>query len=85
MSLDWAGGLVWLEVPPTQDAADATSSARCVEDGHATLIRAPERCASAVEVFQPAGAGPCRAHGARQGLLRPAPGLFNPGRMYRGI
>jgi glycolate oxidase FAD binding subunit len=49
---DWAGGLVWLEVPPSADAAADTIRA-AMNGGHATLIRAPQAVRASVAVFEP--------------------------------
>lgn len=56
--LDWAGGLVWLEVPASSDGGEQAIRA-AVNDagGHATLIRAPETMRSTIEVFQPQSDG----------------------------
>lgn len=51
---DWAGGLIWLEVPATADAAAADiRRAVAVRGGHATLIRAAPDVRSSVDVFEP--------------------------------
>ena len=43
---DWAGGLIWLEVPATADAGTAEiRRAAAIHGGHATLIRAEPPCA----------------------------------------
>ena len=51
---DWAGGLIWLEVPASADAAAAdVRRAVAVRGGHATLIRAEPAVRSVVDVFEP--------------------------------
>jgi glycolate oxidase FAD binding subunit len=81
--MDWAGGLIWLDVPPTDDASAAIIRA-AVPAGHATLVRAPEPVRAAVDVFHEPPAA-LRALAARvKASLDPA-NLFNPGRMYRGM
>src|SRR5690606_24256743 len=51
---DWAGGLIWLEVPASADAgASDIRRAVAVNGGHATLIRAEPDVRASVEVFQP--------------------------------
>ena len=51
---DWAGGLIWLEVPATADAGTAEiRRVTAIHGGHATLIRAEPSVRAAVEVFQP--------------------------------
>lgn len=79
---DWAGGLIWLEVPPAVDAhADLIRSA--FSSGHATLIRAPEDTRAAVDVFQPQPDA-LAALSARVKASFDPRHILNPGRMYRG-
>ncbi|MCO4055249.1 MAG: FAD-binding protein [Bosea sp.] len=81
---DWGGGLVWLAVPPSSDAASATIRAAVASaGGHATLIRAPREVRASVDVFQPLGplAG---VTGGIKTSFDPA-GIFEPGRMHAGI
>jgi glycolate oxidase FAD binding subunit len=81
--LDWAGGLVWLDVPPTEDAAaDIVRSA--MRSGHATLIRAPEGVRAAVDVFQPQAPALAALSSRVKDSFDPRH-LFNPGRMSRGL
>lgn len=81
--LDWAGGLLWIELPPSDDAA-APLVRSALGSGHATLIRAPDSVRASVEVFQPQPAA-LAALSARVKASFDPDGLFNPGRMYRGI
>ena len=81
--LDWAGGLVWLDVPPTEDAAAAVIRG-AMRSGHATLIRAPEGVRAAVDVFHPQ-APALAALSARVKESFDPRHLFNPGRMTRGL
>ena len=80
---DWAGGLIWIDVPPDADAA--TSVIRgAVREGHATLIRGPEAVRVAVPVLQPQA--PELAALARRVKTAFDPmGIFNPGRMQEGV
>jgi glycolate oxidase FAD binding subunit len=80
---DWAGGLVWLEVPPSPDAS-ATLVRAALASGHATLLRAPEATRAAVDVFQPQEAA-LAALSARVKESFDPRHVFNPGRMYRGV
>ena len=80
---DWAGGLVWLEVPPSHDAAAALVRSSFAA-GHATLIRAPEATRAAVDVFQPQAAALAALSGRVKDAFDPRH-ILNPGRMYRGI
>ncbi len=51
-TLDWSGGLIWLDVPASDDAfvGQVRSS---VGAGYATLVVAPESIRRSVSVFQP--------------------------------
>ena len=49
---DWAGGLVWLDVPNTDNACESTVRS-AIRNGHATLIRAPEDIRAHTDVFAP--------------------------------
>ena len=80
---DWAGGLVWIEVPPAPDAS-APLVRGVLSQGHATLLRAPDAVRAAVDVFQPQAA----ALGALTARVKDSfdpHHILNPGRMYRGI
>jgi glycolate oxidase FAD binding subunit len=50
--LDWSGGLVWLEVPNSADAC-ALVIRSALDQGHATLVAAPDDVRGTVDVFQP--------------------------------
>jgi glycolate oxidase FAD binding subunit len=80
---DWAGGLVWIEVPSSQDAS-ATLVRGAMRGGHATLIRAPEAARAAVDVFEPQPAGLAALTARVKDSFDPRH-LLNPGRMYRGL
>ncbi len=78
---DWAGGLVWLAVPPDNRASAETIRA-ALPSGHATLIRADEALRGQVPVFQPQA--PALAALARRVKASFDPvGIFNPGRMLQ--
>ena len=82
---DWAGGLVWAELAPSDDAG-----ARLVRDtvaavgGHATLVRAPAAIRASAAVFDPQDAG-VAALGRRIKEQFDPRGVLNPGRMYAGV
>ena len=74
---DWAGGLIWLEVPATADAGTAEiRRAAAIHGGHATLIRAEASVRASVEVFQPLEPGG-RALDARRSKRRSIPPAFS--------
>lgn len=80
--LDWAGGLVWLQLPDDGDARTRAVRAVVAESGgHATLVRAAERLRATTEVFQPPGAAE-RALAHRIARQFDPAGVLNPGRMY---
>ena len=82
---DWAGGLVWLEVPSTADAGTAEiRRAVATHGGHATLIRAERSVRAAVEVFQPLSPPVERLTRGLKAAFDPA-GILNPGRMYANL
>ncbi len=80
---DWAGGLIWIEVPPADDASAALIRG-AVKTGSATLIRASDAVRTTLEVFQPQEAA-LAALSARVKTSFDPNHLFNPGRMYRGV
>ncbi len=80
--LDWAGGLIWLTLPSSDDAG-ATVVRGAMPSGHATLVRAPEAVRVAVEVFQPQPAA-LAALSMRVKQAFDTRGILNPGRLGRG-
>jgi len=82
---DWAGGLVWLEVPATADAGTAEiRRAAAIHGGHATLIRAEPSVRASVEVFQPLSPPVERLTRELKTAFDPS-GILNPGRMYANV
>jgi len=82
---DWAGGLIWLEVPAAADAGTAEiRRAAAIHGGHATLIRAEPAVRAAVEVFQPLSPPVERLTRDLKAAFDPA-GILNPGRMYANV
>ena len=77
---DWAGGLLWLEMPgdkPEEDAVRAGLAGR----GHATLIRASAAARASADVFEPLD--PVRAAISQRLKASFDPkGVLNPGRIY---
>jgi glycolate oxidase FAD binding subunit len=82
---DWAGGLIWAALPPTDDAgAGLVRSTVAPAGGHATLIRAPAAVRAAVAVFAPeAPALAALTKRVREGF--DPRGVLNPGRMWAGV
>ncbi len=81
---DWAGGLIWIALPASDDAASGLVREAVGQAGHATLIRAEARVRSRVEPFQPQPA-PLAQLSARVKESFDPKKIFNPGRMYRGV
>ena len=82
---DWAGGLVWLELAPSEDACEpVVRAALAGTTGHATLIRAEPAVRAAVPVFQPQPAALAALTRRLKQSFDPA-GILNPGRMYAGM
>lgn len=80
---DWAGGLVWLGVPRSNQAY-AYIIRKCVEDGHATLFRAEDDVRERIEVFQPQLPALAALTKRVKASFDPN-GVFNHGRMYKDI
>jgi len=78
---DWGGGLIWLTAPP--DSA-ATIRAAVGDDGHATLVRAPDAVRAVTDVFQPLP-DPLMALTRRVKAGFDPKGILNPGRMHAGV
>jgi glycolate oxidase FAD binding subunit len=82
---DWAGGLVWIALPPSDDAGSAVvRQAAASAGGHATLIRAPAAIRAAVAVFDPQEAGVAALTRRVKESFDPE-GILNPGRMWAGV
>ena len=82
---DWAGGLIWAALPPSDDAGAGVVRASVAKaGGHATLIRAPASVRAAVSVFAPeAAALAALTKRVREGF--DPRGVLNAGRMWAGV
>jgi glycolate oxidase FAD binding subunit len=82
---DWAGGLVWVMLAPSDDAGAALirrAAGAC--GGQAMLIRAPAATRAAVDVFSPQEPGLASlTKRVKQGF--DPNGVLNPGRMWAGV
>jgi glycolate oxidase FAD binding subunit len=82
---DWAGGLVWAALPPSDDAgAGLVRRAVAAAGGHATLIRAPAAVRAAVDVFEPQVAALAALTKRVRDSFDPN-GVLNAGRMWAGL
>src|SRR5262249_20066867 len=81
---DWAGGLIWLTLEPSQDAGAALiRRAVTAIGGHATLIRAPASVRAAIVVFAPQDPAVAALTKRVKDSFDPK-GVLNPGRMWAG-
>lgn len=80
--LDWGGGLIWLALPshPGESDGGAAFVRGLVKEGHATLIRAPERVRQNVPVFQPMPPALAVLAGRLKASFDPH-AVFNPSRL----
>jgi glycolate oxidase FAD binding subunit len=82
---DWAGGLVWAALPPSDDAqAKLLRATVAAAGGHATLIRAPAAVRAKVEVFEP-GPPALAALTRRVRESFDPKGVLNAGRIWAGV
>lgn len=85
MFYDWAGGLVWVALPRTEDGgAGQMRHATRQLGGHATLIRAPSAIRASVDVFEPQEPALAALTKRVKDGFDPT-GVLNPGRMWAGI
>jgi glycolate oxidase FAD binding subunit len=82
---DWAGGLVWVMLAPSDDAGAAlVRRAVGACGGHAMLVRAPAATRATVDVFSPQEPGLASlTRRVKQGF--DPNGVLNPGRMWAGV
>jgi glycolate oxidase FAD binding subunit len=82
---DWAGGLIWIAMPPSDDAGSASiRRAVAMLGGHATLVRAPAAVRAAVDVFEPQPAALAAVTKRVKESFDPE-GVLNAGRMWAGV
>ncbi|MGI9462840.1 MAG: FAD-linked oxidase C-terminal domain-containing protein, partial [Aestuariivirgaceae bacterium] len=80
--LDWAGGLIWLDMPVSDHgSAQLVRGAFAGTTGHATLIRAPQALRAALPVFEPQMAALAGLTSRLKDAFDPH-GILNPGRIY---
>lgn len=82
---DWGGGLIWLALPPSADAAAATVRRHVgAVQGHATLLRATEEVRRAVDVFAPQPPGVAALEERVRASFDPK-AILNRGRLRRSL
>ena len=85
MLYDWAGGLLWIALPASDDAGEIlVRGAVKAHGGHATLIRAAAAVRAKAAVFTPQE--PALAALTKRVKEGFDPNrVLNPGRMYAGV
>jgi glycolate oxidase FAD binding subunit len=79
--VDWAGGLLWLQIPATEESAAKLRRLTAEFSGYATLFRASAEARRKIPVFEPEP--PVRANLTKAVKQAFDPKyLFNPGRMF---
>ncbi|MBV1699635.1 MAG: FAD-binding protein [Hyphomicrobiales bacterium] len=82
---DWAGGLIWAALPPSDDAgASLVRSIVSVAGGHATLVRASAATRAKIDVFTPESAALAALTKRVRESFDPH-GVLNAGRMWAGV
>jgi len=82
---DWAGGLIWIALPPLEDAGAAlVRGAVRSAGGHATLVRAPASVRAAIDVFEPQPEALAALTRRVKESFDPKR-ILGPGRMYAGV
>lgn len=85
MFYDWAGGLIWVAMIPSDDGgASILRQAVAKTGGHATLVRAPAAIRAKIDVFHPQDAGNAALSRRIKESFDPK-GILNPGRMWAGV
>jgi glycolate oxidase FAD binding subunit len=85
MFYDWGGGLIWILMPPADDAGAAElRQAVATLGGHATLVRAPTSIRAATDVFQRQDEAVAALTKRVKDSFDPK-GILNPGRMWAGV
>jgi glycolate oxidase FAD binding subunit len=83
MFYDWAGGLIWVEMPGENPHEQAVRGAINGE-GHALLVRAAPSVRASANIFGPLAPGIEKVTRRLKEGFDPS-GVLNPGRMYAGI
>ncbi|HWG03895.1 MAG TPA: FAD-binding protein [Beijerinckiaceae bacterium] len=83
---DWGGGLIWLAIAPSNDAAAGIvrQAIAAAGGGHATLVRAPAALRATIPVFEPLAEPLMRITRGIKASFDPD-GVLNPGRMVARV
>jgi glycolate oxidase FAD binding subunit len=85
MFYDWAGGLIWVLMPPADDGGAALIHAATAQlGGHATLVRASAATRASVDVFPRQEEGVAALSRRIKESFDPK-AILNPGRMWAGV
>jgi glycolate oxidase FAD binding subunit len=85
MFYDWAGGLIWVAMPFSEEP-DAAAGRAAVADigGHAMLVRAPAALRASLDVFSPEPPAIAAVSRRVKDSFDPK-GVLNPGRIWAGV
>ncbi len=85
MFYDWAGGLIWVAMPFSEEP-DAAAVRAAVADigGHAMLVRAPAALRASLDVFTPEPPANAAVSRRVKDSFDPK-GVLNPGRIWAGV
>jgi glycolate oxidase FAD binding subunit len=85
MFYDWAGGLIWVAMPFSEEP-DAAAVRAAVADigGHAMLVRAPAALRASLDVFTPEPPAIAAVSRRVKDSFDPK-GVLNPGRIWAGV
>ena len=72
---DWAGGLLWLQLPASPEVAQRLRGITAKFGGHATLFRASPEARQAIDVFEPEAP-------VRSNLTKAVKQAFDPERVF---
>ena len=81
---DWAGGLIWLDLPASEETAKRLRAITARLGGHATLMRASHEARTRFGVFEPEAPARANLTAAVKAAFDPGR-ILNPGRMYETI
>ncbi|WP_430471926.1 FAD-binding protein [Thalassospira lucentensis] len=78
--MDWAGGLIWLQITGSDAMAHQVRDIAGASDGQAVLVRAPAKMRESIAVFHPENTALARINAKLRQNFDPE-GILNPGRL----